>query len=177
VVDDEDFNLAVAEGITDTGRIIDIVVVATITASDEDVVVTVVDISNDTVTSINTIANSAIIGGLHALIGAVAQIVRLGPVDEAAACIATVVTEPGVEDARIAIIATVGKIHGDGGDGATRLADGVRAGAEVIITPGLTALVPHRRIDAADGRVGGRSNNNNTSKSKNRNKTHFCSEN
>jgi len=140
VIDNKDDNLVVAEGVTDTSRIVDIVVVVTIAASDKDVVVTVVDISNDTVTSINTITNSAIIGVLHALEFAEAQIVRLGPVDEAATCITTIVTKPGIEDTRIATIATISKVHRNRGDGATSRADGIGASTEVIVTPGFTAL-------------------------------------
>jgi len=156
VVHDKDDDLAVGEASATTSRITDIVVAGTVAAGDENVVATVVDVGDDTVALIDRAANSVISGILHAVEAGEAQLIRLGPVDETATGITTVVTEPGVEGAGIATIATIGHEHGDRGDGTTRGADGIGAGTKVIIAPGRATLPPIRGIDTTDGAVGSR---------------------
>jgi len=154
MIDNESDNLIVSEAGTTASRIVNVVVAITVAAGDEDVVTTIVHIGDDTVALIDRPADSVISGVLETVEVSEAEVIRLGPVDEAAACIATVVTEVGVESARVATIATIGHEHRDGGDGATSSANGVRASTQLIIAPGGTALSPVRGIDTTNSVVG-----------------------
>jgi hypothetical protein len=55
--------------------------------------------------------------------------------------VATVGFEPGVEGAWVVALADAGEAHGDGGHGATGLADGVGAGAQLFVAPARVALL------------------------------------
>jgi len=135
-------------------RIIDVVDVVASARGGKNIVTAVLNVEDDTVTSVDAVASLLISGVLGRLELEAADAVHGTPVDKAAAGIAAVVAEPGVHDAGIATPAAIGTVHGDGGDGTASTADGVAASAELVAAPLGVALAPERSIDAADGRVG-----------------------
>ena len=174
VIDDKGLDFTVLEGGTPTCRIVNLVSAATLTARDEDVVMAIVDVGNDTVTLVHSRADRREIRMLEALATGEAELVDLGPVDEATASIASVLLKPIVEGARIAAITTGCDVHGDGSDGATGRADGVgRTCSKTILAPTAVALKPF--WDASHtvaSIIGSRHSCNKASNNNNSNKTH-----
>jgi len=130
------------------GRIVSVVDVVASAASGKNVVTTVVDIEDDTVTSLETAAGSAIVNRLDALEAETADTVGSSPHDVATISITTVVLEPAVHLGGIATPATIGTVHGNRGHGTASTADGVTASAELVAAPLGIALSPDRSLDS-----------------------------
>ena len=176
VVDDKDRDLAVREGRAAARRVVDVVHVVARAAGDEHVVATAVHVRDETVAAVDRRAHSRVGGVLHAVEVGEAERIRLGPVDEAAARVAAVVAQPRVEDAGVAAVAAVRHEHGDRGDRAAALADGVRARAETVVAPRRAALPPRGRVDANDSVVvAGSSDGSNARDSDESQETHLVS--
>ena len=148
MVDDKDRDLTVREGRAAARRVVHVVHVVARAAGDEHVVATAVHVRDKTVATVDRGAHSRVGGVLLAVEVGEAQVVRLGPVDEAAARIAAVVAQPRVEGAGVATVAAVRHEHGNRRDRAAALADGVRARAETVVAPRRAALPPRGRVDA-----------------------------
>jgi len=165
VVDDELGGRVVRELVRTTVGVIDVVDAVASAGSGKDKVMTVVDVKEDTVTSIKTIANLLVSRILDSLELKVADAVHGSPDDIAAVGIATVVGEPGIHLARIATPATVGAVHGNRSDGTARLADSVtNTGAELVASPAGVALEPGRGINPTGSGVESRGRNSNNGK-------------
>jgi len=176
VIDNKGSDFAVPKGGATASRIMNIVSAATLAAGKKNVVMAIVDITNDTIALVKRRADGVVRGVLKAVEGGEAKVIRLCPVDEASTCIATVVLQPLVERAGVATIAKRSKIHGDRSDGTTGRADGVgSASSKTVAAPTTIALKPawRTRDNVFAGIIGCRDSNNNASQSNNTNKTHF----
>jgi len=167
MVDGEADDTAVLESVLTLCGIVHVVSAASRAASDKHEVVTIVDVGDDTVTLVEAIADFLESGLLPAGVRALDKAARLVPDNVATAGIATIASQPLVQSAWIAAVATASDEHSGGGHGTTGRANGVGGACSKLITsPAAVALVPLGIVDRGSGIVCSRSSYSSSQRSR-----------